>query len=677
MSTPANPLDVFRTYSYHHILLVCDGTETADELAVSAEITLFDHEGAEKKFCPRRNSRGRYIVLINGMSDTQFTISHVKWTASVFSEGLDDDQKISKFGTMATDGEIEILEPRGVNFFNLMNEVTLSLGRDANMLVFVLKTIFVGTRYDGEIEFITNIRGLSFNMIDITAMFDERGATYYMAFVGAVNGVSKLQQVRAVANDFPFKITKGSTLGEALVGDIGKEKSLEFKVNEYYRNNKDKFRKEIAANGLALDIDEEFIDVEYKIDIHPDFVGFIAGTVTTPNQQDTGGNDVILVGDTIEDIIDSALRSSQDMIDGGNGDKKTGDVFIYKISTSLESSERKYLIHYFVDKYKGVVIPVNDWLSFTPPDGTGITFDYIFTGKNIDVLSFDIKMQMGLAFFQTLAAASSVAGSSVDIIGHYNPQPTVAGTGNLQGPGDQQDQGSGCSLDIRREGGKRVKPLYLGMSVTDPLIRNTRFPGASVSYGALFVRHAAFENITANLSIRGNPQLMEETNLWGEFVVPGANIAHQVVETTLSSSLPADEQPRRIWPAINRVPGYVKVNVYMPNEFMAYSDPAVQNQYASNFWYNGWYYMLSIEHEFGEGEFKQNLFLNSIPTDAQQGDINKSTNIGEQTQSSGQTAPSSSGIAGNRTVEEASSTRAAASHGRNKDIIGRYFKNNG
>lgn len=171
-------------------------------------------------------------------------------------------------------------------------------------------------------------------------------------------------------------------------------------------------------------------------------------------------------------------------------------------------------------------------------------------------------------------------------------------------------------------------PLFLGMSVKDAAKRNKRVPGASVNYDALLARHAAFENIEARVVIHGNPQLLEETTQIPSAMdpnLPPTEAAGQVHRTSQTERLAEDEQPKYLCPNPHRIPGYVKVNVYMPNSGVVDDGTSLEAQdYARRFWYPGWYFMYGINHVFADGEFTQEIEMFSIPTDASQSKVGDS-----------------------------------------------------
>ena len=74
MSKPENVLARYRTYSYHQILIACESTETALALANESDVTSFQRQTKQDRYDPVRLQAGAYVVLIDGMTDTDFYI---------------------------------------------------------------------------------------------------------------------------------------------------------------------------------------------------------------------------------------------------------------------------------------------------------------------------------------------------------------------------------------------------------------------------------------------------------------------------------------------------------------------------------------------------------------------------------------------------------------------------
>lgn len=294
-------------------------------------------------------------------------------------------------------------------------------------------------------------------------------------------------------------------------------------------------------------------------------------------------------------------------------------------------------------------------------------------------------MQMGMAFLQTIAATPSIPTNAGSILRYFNPEVKVSGTGNSQGSGDQKATTQGrCEEDARNEDQIRKKPLFLGMSIKDSILRNKRFPGPATSYAALLARHAAYENLEARMVIHGNPQLLEETTqLPGDLDPTITGIQPAVISVDGFERLPEEEQIRHIWTAVHRTPAYVKVNVKMPNSSIAFpkgEDQFDDGDFAEDFWYTGWFFVYGINNVFDDGEFTQEIEMFSLPTDASQEKLGRHEKkcaeeiaLGEEndTEISGEEPlePAPSENATGESVQEQAARRSAAANTTGGDFV--------
>ena len=649
MSRPQNVLNFYRSYAYHHILVACDGTQTAEALAKEGDLSVYDRATSSGgRFTPRTLgvNGGKYVILIDGTSDAHFTIRSAKWSSVLYPNEPGQQQ------TMASDGELVIQEALGVRFLNVLDQARRSLEIDFFGMIFLLKTIFVGHRFDQQTTTIANVRPLLFYAVDIGAIFSETGAEYTFAFVGVVNGAGKLPHVTAITDGFSFNIAEGSgpsvskaaggtpigfggltTAQGAGTASVGAPtlkqvfKNLEDRLNGHYKATKQRLEQEARCAGVTLDL-SKFVEVVYKFQLDPAYENYVAGDNETLYKMNKGENDPIVVqkGDNLsmESIITAIMNTSTQVVKEANTDprdltastERTGEnsaaKYVYKITSALNTDRDFYEVIYHIQRYEVAFIPIqrgdqHPWESFDPPKNQRIEFDYIFTGRNVDIKSFDIKMEMGLAFLQILATT--------------NTMPTPGEIQSNQGPQSQLFAGGGdgsrgsAGVDTGEEGTEEPKkPLFLGMTLRDPVFRNKIIPGTTSTFNSLLSRHAALENLGARLVIWGNPQLLEESTPLPEDMDPRQNNVANVIETLESQQAEPDEKPGSILRAIHKVPAYVKVNVMMPRTAIVGADTRSAD-YAEPFWYTGWYHLISINNVFDDGEFIQELELISVPTD--------------------------------------------------------------
>jgi len=423
MSNPQNILGKFRSYAYHHILMVCNNTTAAEALTNTSEITTFQHPRDKDRYIARpigNDENNKYVTLIDGTTDARYYITSATWENIIAMENTVGKGDIPQSTSMSLEGELEIMEPLGASFLNRLTDVCDVLDTDPVGLIFVLKTIFVGHNDDGTTEMISNIKPLLFVNYDINAIFDSSGAKYKMMFVGVVNGLGKLPHTQKIFNGFSFKVNPTDTLAQTfdnIAVKINNAYSLYKKqaVAEYAQSLY-KSSKTAGTNASITDaysesqkfFDVNYREVEYKIFANdytdPKYRAADNESVRIANKQDDAsfnfGKDV-----GVEDIIKRIMASSTGVITDAKPDAVTGKKYIYKIASGLNSSNDKYVVEYYINRYEIAVLPYEaafNGQEFTPSPGQSIEFNYIFTGKNVDIKNFDIKMEMGMAFFQLI-----------------------------------------------------------------------------------------------------------------------------------------------------------------------------------------------------------------------------------------------------------------------------------
>jgi hypothetical protein len=485
---------------------------------------------------------------------------------------------------MATDGELEIAEPMGASFLNRMTEICDELETDPVGLIFLLKTIFVGRSANGGYtEMITSVRPIMFVAYDITALFDSSGAKYKMMFVGLTNGAGKLPQPNKIFEGLSFKLQP--TLADTF-------QALEDSINGKYQDFKLKAATEFAKTleGVAQQdrktkatqfLIDNYRDVKYKI-IATDYASkdYKAGDMENVRISDKTDGATINFGPDIgiEEILNKIMLSSKAVV----ADKNAADgKHIYKIISTLKSTPEEYVIEYHINRYQLAVGPYEQQRvdgQIVPLPGQSIEFNYIFTGKNVDIKNFDIKMEMGMAFFQLAATTNSVPEQAEAVSG--------INSNIVHTTGDNAVASSGMKLRGRT-------PLFLGTTLKQTPMRNTKRPVDSASFQALLERHAALENISANMTIYGNPQLLDEMS-----ILPTEVAAKQ------TENLGPDATVNPRWMSI---PTLIKVNIKMP------VDANDVNTEYEDFWYSGYYNLIEVENIFEGGEFTQELGMFSIP----------------------------------------------------------------
>jgi len=601
MSNPTNILGKFRSYAYHHILLVCNNTTTAEALTNISEISSFQHPSDDVRYAARQigdDENNKYITLIDGTTDARFYITEATWENVIAMDDYVGKGNIPQSTSMSLEGSLEIVEPLGARFLNRLTKVCDELSSDPVGLIFVLKTIFVGHKDDGTTEPITNIKPLLFVNYDITAMFDSSGGRYRMAFIGAVNGLGKMPHTQRIFGGLNFNVKPETSLQETF-NDIAagvnesldlyqKQAILDFSKTLYDASKREgtTLSPKEATTKAKKFFESNYRKVEYRI-FAPDYsdkTKYVAGdneTVRIKNKRDIGafnfGPDV-----GVEDVIKKVMASSTGVINDGLGVRTKSDrKYIYKIVSGLNSTSDKFIVEYHVKRYEMAMIPfdaASKGEDIEPLPGQSIEFNYIFTGKNVDIKDFDIKMEMGMAFFQMAATAESLPDQLTVENGIETTSVKTTGSTSVA-----------SGTQIRRS----KTPLFLGSSIKQPMARNTRGPVNSASFQALLNRHAALENIQANMTIYGNPQLLAEMQV----------LPNDLAKT--ETEIPKENQT--INPRWLSTPTLIKVNIKMPK------DANDVNTEYEDFWYTGYYSLFAVKQIFSDGVFMQELDMLSIP----------------------------------------------------------------
>lgn len=610
-----NPLKHYRTYSYHHVLVACDCSATAEKLATRNDIIFFTRQSQERHqvVALDKESSGNYVVVINGMTDADLVIQNAEWytcTAARVSGG-------DKYSSLAVEGKMDIIEPKGVRFMNTIVQVCTDLKVDSTSIVWLLKTVFVGYRDDGQVpEVISDIAPMIFIIYDVQGTFTAAGGQYHVEFVGLSNGAARLPYISRIASGINVNLGKGSnTLVDAL-------KNLETALNDtydkYYNCIIKGIEKKIADGTLSLKTPpaDLFSKVRYVIDPGPYKNSKRVYTVTDqPQRYKTSGDckDGCMLsqglGSTVEDAIHAVIDMSPEIKEDATlKDGKEDDmIYHYKIDLSGVESERpggEKIVRYTLVK---VPAPRNKQIAKALSVSTGaadvftqvkdktfpqqikdnlIELDYLYTGLNTDILNFEIKMQYGLAYL--------ISKTSLN-------KPT----------GQKDESQQVITLSSSTLVNNIKTPLYMGSTISTANTGNSNHPD-SAGFNSSFSRFSSLEVAEAMVEIAGNPRLLHTST--GSASAVNENAQQFQAQELLKN-----------W---GTVPAVAKINIRMPRSEDD-TGPLANNSfdYSEPFWYGGYFYVYGIKHMFNTGKFTQELQMIAIPSENAFDDQGKDTLI--------------------------------------------------
>lgn len=574
-------LQQFRSYSYHHILLAANTSAAADALFTSdtnsassrSSIDRWMHPSYTEKFKPipvntGGNDVGSYMVLINGLTDAEFLIDSIEWEA-IFVPDAGESNPHSSF----VEGTMEIKEPMGVNFLNLLKTTCDNLKTDPVGLTFILKTVFVGytdaTNGGNEsVMQVLDVNPFTFTMTDITAEFTNVGSNYNVTFVGQCNGIGRMPAFGQIQQS---GLTPSGTIGSALT-------ALEKKLNDA---SKEAYQQLIAqldeSNNAQKSTSPKGRMVQYQIQVADVFKdmsldnvnGRLAQTQSDANLANPQGID-------IESGITDIMLCSSALVKRMNEHINEGYKQVFKIESALDSNLSGVTV---IINIKDCKVPVlvkdntNNAGTIIDPkidNRPVIEFEYIYTGQNEDILEYDMKMVLGMAFFQTFGTTNVL------------PSQFSAGSGNTE----TLAGGPGTTMNTKDSNLRDLTPIPMSAQVQDPNSKNKPAAADTANFRMFMARWAFVESVSTKVKIAGIPALLDGFNLTTRDVVN--NLVSQ------AEGLPL-----------------VKIHVKMPNETSAFLTGDAP--YASDFWYDGSFMILSVKNSFRDGRFEQELELNAIP----------------------------------------------------------------
>jgi len=457
---------------------------------------------------------------------------------------------------------------------------------------FMIKVIFVGHKDDGTVE--TSLGkswdpppfGITF--IDITGNIDANGTTYEMKYCGLVNGTAYNQVYDSIPDGLSFDFVQDHTLEQHLADFEAKinkkylddrqiviDNYLKATNNKVNLSNTAKIEWRLIFNSEGAQKLDKIKDFGKLIPLYKQTEGY-----SSPNPGSKEGG--------VAQLIDNLMKSSSDWTNvqiSGNPQIKDFDQtttrYSYKVSSEFAKTsslqDNRFIITYYIDEYSYKVVDVIDSQSgqgnALPPDiskGSVYTFNYIFTGRNIDIQKLDMNLSMGYALWVSLVTSAALPTQTTDVAGTSTNAPTVQ-LRPLQSNLDPR-------LSIRTG-----TPIWPTVVAQERSTKELTQSAAVASADAIWRNFASYQAIQTELSILGNPSLIQKIT-----------------------------NPNRDGP------DYVKINIKMPSttdDIWEYeqSNNNKQGGYYKTFWFDGYYNIITAKNKFIGGQFTQDLNLIGIP----------------------------------------------------------------
>lgn len=585
-----NPLKAYRTYSYYFFLVACDTTDYLDpaNADVFADGTFFDRPSGNRRAVKAdAKGIGQYVILIDSRQDVDYIIEDVEWGTAFVSNGNSSGSTIG-LNTFLTDGQMKILEPRGVNFLNTLASMadTKSLNTDPSTMPFIMKVIFVGHKDDGSVDTLYNVPPFGVFFTEITGAVDANGTTYNLKYCGAVNGNSWNQTYDGITDGLHFTFKPGLSLE-------GHIEQFQAQLNSKYNEDRSRIIKNYQdATGVNL---SDTCTIEWNLILESG--GTVFPTlddfgVLLPDHTQTGDKSYQYTGtkeggvaELVNRLFDSSKKWNDIKLNGESNlaaSNESSKRFSFQITTEFKKSsslkgDNTIILNYIISEWSYTAVTVND-----NPGGQGnvkppfidpanvYAFDYIFTGRNIDILRLDMNLSLGYALWLQLVTAQSLPSQTQDTTGTIS-QAAMIPTRPLQGNINPKQQ-------IRK--GTPIWPAAFTKEIYSKENQNQATVAAA---DAVWRNFCSYQAIQADLTIHGNPNLIQK------ITVPSRTS-----------------------------PDYVKVNVKMPatsDDIWEYNQDSdsTPGGYYKTFWFDGYYNIITAKNKFIGGQFTQELFLVAIP----------------------------------------------------------------
>jgi hypothetical protein len=502
----------------------------------------------------------------------------------------------------------------------------------------MLKTFFVGFGYEATTsdfaDTIADIAPLMFTVINATGAFTEAGGTYHLEVVSCVDGTARLPQYSKVGNTISFQ-------GQATLKDTiaAFQDTIQANYDYYFTCVQSQLGSAFADAGIDLSLVSKAISpVKYVIDLNDmyksstylvnDAPEQTTNTTMCPAPVQVHLPNHISIEDGIHYIMSMSTKVKTDAAEGipSAGDN-TLKKYTYKIRTAVRTEpiggtgkdkQFNYTVYYKVEPFMAPkdVANAHAFMGLATKEGQAkavsdpnlasniINFEYLYTGKNVDILEFDIKLNAGLAYLQTATTANSYRGQ-------------------LEKTQSKSSATSAIDLSQFARGGDMVpRPVFFGSQIRAPLAKNTQNANITIQAAYTMTKHASIELTEATMRIYGNPNLLSSVTATSD-----SDALMTTSNDSVVSQLPSEPVTNADFTHWGKIPAFAKVKIKMPrnnDDILAFSGgTSVSDQnmgnldYAQDFWFDGYYYVMGIDHSFENGEFTQTLhMLGIVPDDA-------------------------------------------------------------
>lgn len=651
-----NPLDKYRSYAYHHILVMASSTEAIRPLA-DPKVTL-DQDLAFYKDLklgePSGSENAPYYLVCDTRKTSYFSITDLSYTTSVSGAGKHDFTSLI-FGNIS----MKFVDSTGVGLINYLKFLASSkLKVSIHNAAFFLKTVFVGHTDAGTTEIVTQT-GIPMCLRDIKMYPNHLGSTLDVQFLPIPNGLAVQDDNYSKISDLPGVFSPTKKLKDAV-------KSLEDAVNKKSRQ----WYKELQIRKLNDDVKNGGKGqsespksygklVQYMFTLPEAWDSFevkgVYQNISESKYKKDGAREPtntngVYVGfnstteTTITELINTLLRQSTEVQKLASNEKRDkGQLEAFEIHTQITSDDSTVTVHYDVI---GLALPKTETSDtretadlFKITEENQASYDYIFTGKNTDILSFELKINN-----VNIAIADDL------FIGGKAQEETAKDQKDKDG--DKTNTSKKQMVLNFHEKDPVLLPAKTGSQQANmPWVFETDNKTDAIKARQQFINNlalcAARSTLNSIIKIRGNPDLFRrfiDEDVFTHVKIPdNVNTSYVTSSKEFTDGVGAKKSflsesdvtrykeerkasVKRKYGQEFALPFYIHINIMGPDYDFSSGD--VESVLNSNprytpMWFKGWFMVKKINHHFSNGEFYQEMLLGSSPLDLYGEDGNK------------------------------------------------------
>lgn len=686
----SNPLDKFQSHSVHYVVLACRSTEDVRDFtdgSSRAQIESLQAIDSVKKLGDevKYKTGGGVFLMLDTRRFSQFTVTNFQLDSLI--AGFSVPGSVSPNST-AVEMSFTVTDSIGISFANFLQflmDKQLQVSFDG--MVVLVRVLFIGHTITGASEVVQSvtipaiINQIQVDLNDVRGLYDCK----FYPVIGMPSNASYNAKWTNIGSASSYFTGEGAnTLGAVI-------KSFEERLNTQLMKRYAQFNGQTQTNGVKSDRGRYGRPVQYMITLPK---GWDEYTFTGPTQGgaiETEFKRLIEEADkqkaqtvaeaqkkaqqnakapakdsfvavppacTITEVLDIIFGQTLKVRELGNFTRskdRDGNIRFYKHLVNVTSDNSSFTVHIDVVEYLVPNVVLNekaaagstssatelDQMLYTEIREPGkqpkkvpknfLEFEYIFSGKNVDVLGLDLK---------------------IENLNWLLMQNTKLGQGEIfsaANDGQKQTDGEQAGSDTRVVGGMR--PM-------DPALMPQRTAGEASNHSNMAANVqskegrsaaevdqqytqnlAAFYNagpITAKLELRGNPFLMASvtptslpkhvsaitiTSADGGTSTVNDSVKKQyrdqfeqnILRLKPNQPIPSGAVSPDMLPGPSYLasPVFVKVNVYGPNVDFMTNELISGQDFSKKLFYDNYYYLSKITSKIEGSSFTQELELQS------------------------------------------------------------------